>query len=298
MNFRKTQSPYAICQQILEKSQVDLLLFEAADMIKRSLVTEWSKLADADKLSLRQYLLNYTLHRNLPSYVREKILQVVAIMIKRISIEDSGVERNLILNEMQKMITSGNMHQQFLACRIIYAIMQEYVTTVKSDDTGLTFEEHFRAKKYFESNDIRRIFVMILEAFEELSKILDLNNSEHVHLLLEYFTIEEQILMWGYVSPLLPKRLIGVFETINKSEQNPSLRLTMQWERIFIHDPKVLDMFFLMYWKVREIPELQQKAICCLMQLASLNGPIVNNPDNKLKYLSKFLTHFLQMLSR
>lgn len=72
-----------VCQQILEKSTVDLLLFEAADVIKRALIIEWDELQDQDRLGLRQYLLNYVLQRHLQPYIREKILQVIAIMIKR-----------------------------------------------------------------------------------------------------------------------------------------------------------------------------------------------------------------------
>ena len=40
--------------------------------------------------------------------------------------------------------------QQILGCNIITALMQEYATTVKSSDVGLTWETHFKAKKQFE----------------------------------------------------------------------------------------------------------------------------------------------------
>jgi hypothetical protein len=40
--------------------------------------------------------------------------------------------------------------QQILGCNIISALMQEYATTVKSSDVGLTWETHFKAKKQFQ----------------------------------------------------------------------------------------------------------------------------------------------------
>lgn len=266
-------------------------------MIKQTLVVEWDNLEDQYKLSLRQYLLNYILNRNVQPFVREKILQVVAIMIKRSSILDAGVERGFILDEAQKMISSGNISQQYLACRIVYSIMQEYSTTIKSSDTGLTFDEHFKAKKQFELIDLRKIFVMIFDALVAIMKIIDLTNPTHAHLLLEYFTIHEQVLMWGYVSPLLSKRLIGIFETINKTDQCPSLRLTLSWERIIL-DPRVVEVFFGIYWKVRDLPQIQPKSLTCIVQLSTLNGPVLNNQEHKLKYVSNFLTHFLQLTSR
>lgn len=286
-----------MCQQILEQSSNDMLLFEAADVIKRALIIEWDEFQEQDKITLRQYLLNYVLHRHTQSYVREKILQVIAIMIKRISITDAGRETRSILEEMEKMMLGGDIQQKFLVCRIIMSIMQEYVITIKSDDTGLTFSEHFKAKKQFELMHLRKVFEMVLNAIEQLMKELDLENSRHAHLLLEFLNIVEQILLWGYVSPLLPKRLIGLFESISKTDQSPSLRLNIQWERIMLN-PKVIELFFAVYWKVRDIPELQRKNLVCIVQLSTLNGTIFSNPQSKLEYILNYLTKYLQLLSK
>lgn len=298
LNFRKSKSPYAICQQILEKSTVDLLLFEAADVIKRALITEWDELPDEHRLGLRQYLMNYVLHRESQPFVRDKILQVIAIIIKRNSIVDLGQETGSILAEMEKMLAVGELKQKLLVCRIVYAIMQEYLITIKSDDSGLTFSEHFKAKKQFEAHHLRKIFDMAFKAIEELMNIIDMENGGHAHLLLELLNIEEQILMWGYVSPLLPKRLIGLFESITKTDQSPSLRLNYQWQPIMLN-PKVIELFFGVYWKVREIPELQRKNLTCIVQLSTLNGSIFGqNPQPRLDYINNYLTKFLQLLFR
>lgn len=274
-----------------------MLLFEAADVIKRALIVEWDELQEQDKLGLRQYLLNYVLNRQLQPYVREKILQVIAIMIKRFGVLDAGRETRTILSDMEKMMAVGEIEQKFMVCRILMAIMQEYVITVKSDDVGLTFSEHFKAKKQFELIHLRKIFEMVLNAIEEMAKVMDLENSGHAHLLLEFLNIQEQILLWGYVSPLLPKRLIGLFETITKTDQSPSLRLNIQWERIMLN-PKVVELFFGVYWKVREIPELQRKNLTCIVQLSTLNGTIFSNPQAKHQYILNYLTKYLQLLSR
>lgn len=285
-----------MCQQILEKSTVDMLLFEAADVIKRALIIEWDDLQENDKLGLRQYLLNYVLHRHTQPYVREKILQVIAIMIKRISITDAGRETRTILGQMEELLLNGDIQQRFLVCRIISAIMQEYVITIKSDDAGLTFSEHFKAKKQFEMMHLRNIFEMMLNTIEQIAKGLDLKNPQHANLLLEFLNIEEQILLWGYVSPLLPKRLIGLFETVTK-DQSPSLRLNIQWERVMLN-PRVIDLFFGVYWTVRDIPELQQKGLTCIVQLSTLNGTIFSNPQAKIEYIVNFLTKYLHLLAR
>lgn len=67
-------------------------------------------LQQSDIVSLRQYLLHYIISKvSLAPFVRERILQVIAIMVKRGSIEDLGEERNEILNEVEKLIMSGDL---------------------------------------------------------------------------------------------------------------------------------------------------------------------------------------------
>jgi predicted lysophospholipase L1 biosynthesis ABC-type transport system permease subunit len=64
----------------------------------------------SDIASLRQYLLHYIISKpTLAPFVRERILQVIAIMVKRGSVEDLGEERKEILNEVEGLIMSGDM---------------------------------------------------------------------------------------------------------------------------------------------------------------------------------------------
>uniref|UniRef100_A0A7G3ART2 Exportin-4 n=1 Tax=Lutzomyia longipalpis TaxID=7200 RepID=A0A7G3ART2_LUTLO len=231
------------------------------------------------------------------SFVRERILLVVAIMIKRMSIHDAGAERATILAEFEQIIAEGDAKQQYLVCRVLMAMMQEYMTTIKSDDSGLTFEDHFRAKKQFESTSLQKIFLMILKALEKLNDNFDGTTGVQV-LCLEYLTIMEVILSWGFItaSPIFSKRLIGLFEMTFRIEQTPSLRLNLQWEATILQ-PCVVKLFFDIYWKCRSFSELQGKAANCLVQLATLNGPIMEKLGNKLKYVVNYFTNYLQLLS-
>lgn len=298
MKFRRTSTPYAICREIFEKSKCDLLLFEAADTLRRSIVSEWSQLQCEDRTMLRQYLLTFCIERDIPSFIRSKILQVVAIMIKRSSIIDNGAERLRLMTEMSTMITTGDVRQQFLGCKILFAIMQEFLITIKSDDTGLTFEEHFRAKKLFELSELKRIFVIIFQAAEKIASNIEgpSAQTESLQLLGEYITLAELVLMWGYVSPLLPNRLINALEMNSKMDQSPALRLSAQWA-VVVLDPQVLDVFFGIYWKVRDVPELQPKALTCIVQFSTLNGPVISQPEIRTAYVTNYLTHFLQLIA-
>ncbi len=93
-----------------ETSKVDYVLFEAAGLLKDGLIREWSLLAPDDIKGLRAYLLSYVIGNPvLSNYIRERIVQVIAIIIKRQSVEDLGEDRRLVLGEVRQLITGGNM---------------------------------------------------------------------------------------------------------------------------------------------------------------------------------------------
>ena len=63
-----------------------------------------------DIASLRQYLLQYVANRSatLPVFVREKILQVIAIMVKRGSVDDNATHRGQLINEIENLILNAD----------------------------------------------------------------------------------------------------------------------------------------------------------------------------------------------
>lgn len=95
---------------ILETTTVDCVLFETAGVIKAALIREWPMLQQSDITILRQYLLLYIIDRiTLPSFVRERILQVITFIMKKGMIEGLTEESKEILNEVEKLITSADL---------------------------------------------------------------------------------------------------------------------------------------------------------------------------------------------
>lgn len=92
---------------------MEYVLFEAAEVLKSALIREWAFLQESDILSLRQYLMHYITSKDMPAYVQDRILQVIAIIVKRGSVDDFGRERTNILSEVERMIvdsTSSKVH--------------------------------------------------------------------------------------------------------------------------------------------------------------------------------------------
>lgn len=78
--------------------------------------------------------------------------------------------------------------------------MTEYAITVKSADIGLPWEAHFKAKKQFESSDLKRIFQFCIYFFSEVVKT-DPPYPDSMMLLTEQILkIAEGVLSWGYLT--------------------------------------------------------------------------------------------------
>ena len=294
LNFRKTKSPYHMCKQLLEQSKNNYVLFEASGLLKEGLIREWHELSAQDISQLRSYLLQYVVNNPLLSaYVRERIVQVIAIMVKRRSVEDGGEDRGVVIGEVQQLITGGNAQMQLIGCSIITALMQEYATTVKSSDVGLPWEVHFKAKKQFESTDLQNIFRFSVGALRELAANLVLPLNEEMRNLVRRLTvISETVLSWTFINVNLPKKLISVFE----ADQNPSLRPGAAWKEVML-EPSLVSFFFDLHWRVREDDIISHHTLNCLVQLASLNGQTMNTKELRLQYLSNYISGFSTLVT-
>jgi len=75
--------------------------------------------------------------------------------------------------------------------------LQEYATTAKSSDIGLTWEIHLKEKKQFEQSDMKKIFKFCVEVFNELIK-KDFDEST-LPLVKSLLSIVESMLAWGFI---------------------------------------------------------------------------------------------------
>lgn len=58
----------------------------------------------------------------------------------------------------------------------------------------------------------------------------------------------------------------------------------------------MVELFYRLHFKVRNLPDLCHHTLNCLTQLASLNGPVMTNKDVRVQYISNFLTQFVHFV--
>lgn len=297
VTFSKSQMTIPQCFHILENSRVELVLFETVKMMKNIIIYEWRGLNDEDKILLRQKLLDYVINnQQLHTSVVERVLQIVSIMVKRKFIEDGGVELKVLMATIKGMIFgSQEARVQQVSFAIIVSILQEFTNTVKSEDVVLSFEEHFRCKKMFETRELPAVFQLILDALERLLPVLDMTNSSHFIMMESSLKIMELVLSWSYITAMIPKRIIKAFENLNNIKQQPSLRLSVLWQPLMLRR-RTIEVFFIIYWRVRDHGNLQQRSINCLIQLSTLSGPIFQQPNSSFTYFKDYVELLLMMM--
>ncbi|GIX93060.1 exportin-4 [Caerostris extrusa] len=221
LSFQKTKNPFHLCQFILANSKSDYVQFQAASLLKQATIREWKLMEKPVVEQLRTGLLNFVLQNlSLQNYVREQLLLVVAIMVKRSSVEEGSEIVADFLTEVSRLISSGDAMMQTIGCSILTALLNEFSSSTRASD----------------KTDLKRLFQFCLQGLSELNKIVPPIPQDTAKLFKKFLIIAEQVLTWNFqFAMLLPRKLVGMFE----SQQSPALRPTGEWHDVFL-DPNTL----------------------------------------------------------
>ncbi|VDI81588.1 Hypothetical predicted protein [Mytilus galloprovincialis] len=292
LEFRKTKLPYNICKYILENSKCDYVLFQAATTIKESVIREWALLEATDIEALRSFLLHFiTQHILLQSYAREQILQTVAVILKRGTIDIKGASCDSLFQDVTNLVVSGNVTMQLVACSMLTALLNEYSSSSRTSSVGFTWEFHAKCKRAFEEKDLKRVFQFALQVMNELERQPEPITREATAVLNRLLSISEHVLCWEF-TPKVFRRHIGSFEM----NQNVPLKPNKNWRDTLL-DKSVVELFFKIYKRVRYNSDMANHCLQCISQLASLNGPVFPDDKSKCQYLAFLLGAFLPMLA-
>ncbi|XP_034940130.1 exportin-4-like [Chelonus insularis] len=279
LEFRKTKSPYLLCQQILETSTVDYVVFESIGLMKIALIREWNSISKDDINSVKDYLLHYVINKlTLAPFVRERIFQVVAVIVKISSVNDSRENFTMILNQVESMISNKDLHIKLLGCGIIAALMQEFSISTKSSDIGLSLILHKKTKFKFETTELPRIYRFCTHALSEF--INNTGSEEDVPFLKHLLSTLEGIFSWTFLGQV-PNKNFYLLPTSNNA----------------IFDPSMIQLFFKVYKLIRTNLGLAHYARSCLVELSDICENVRCSNEVELQYLSYYMEEFLRLVS-
>ena len=268
------------------------VVFQASQTIKEAVVREWTLLSPADVENLRSFLLHYvTRNVSLESYVREQVLQTVAVIFKRGTIDTERPNRDALFNDVTQLISSGNLSMQLVACSILSAILNEYSSTNRSSNVGLTWEFHSKCKLAFEQNELKKVFLFCLQVLSDLQKIEGNPGREATVVLNRFLSITEHCLSWEFLPRHMPRRYVGSF----LSNHAVSFKPPPTW-RDTVLDKGLLHLMFQIHSKVRFNSEMAHHSLQCIAQLASMNGNVFADEKVKTEYLGNFVQTFLDVI--
>ncbi|XP_022081901.1 exportin-4-like isoform X2 [Acanthaster planci] len=291
--FRKSKAPFAACRHILEHSKADYVLFQAASTIKEAAVREWLLLNRKEIESMQTFLLKYVMQNaKLPNYVREQILQAVAVIFKRGTMDMKDTGRDALFTDVSQMIASGQPQLQLMACSMLTALLNEYSSSSRTSAIGLSWEFHNDCKRLFEVKDLKRVFLFAVQVLHQFEANHAALGQEATTVCSRFLSIAEQVLSWDFMLVRPTRRRIGIFEAL----QAPPLKPDASWKDVLL-DKGLLELFFKLHSKVRQNVEMCHHALQCLAQLASLSGPVLSSDKVTAEYLSHYVQCLLQMLN-
>eukprot|EP00124_Ichthyophonus_hoferi_P002300 Ihof_evm3s151 gene=Ihof_evmTU3s151 len=157
LDFRALNGALPLCRYILERCTNPYVQFVACQTVKEAMGREWTQLEVKDVAAMEEFMLQYLVcHTDVQPYVRQELIQAIAVMLKRGWVENEAL-RNMALRQMGEMM-AGDVTMKTYGGLLMIGLLNEFSSGTKSSEVGLTWEFHDQSKKYFETNDLKGIF--------------------------------------------------------------------------------------------------------------------------------------------
>ncbi|CAO3661292.1 unnamed protein product [Umbelopsis ramanniana] len=282
-NFRQTPQILPACQYILDNTDAPMVQFQAAAAICEIILREFSAYQTQDLVSLKNFMLNYCLHRpNLPKYVRDQLVLAVATIMKRGFMEWTETERENMFTNIKELWDMNNEQAPVLASALSNAYLDQF-SDMKARAVGLNWEFHHKCKVWFEQHMLQRLFQHSLQTLHR-----QCHGRENVamasptpDILFETVTLVEKILHWEFDETSDHAALPGTSGNGSRNDNSdldsdePDTRRSFtifprSW-RSLIGNRDVIWLFFTLYLIVQHDDRLGHRLRQCLIQLSGQN---------------------------
>ncbi|KAJ3089378.1 Exportin-4 [Quaeritorhiza haematococci] len=299
---------------MLDPAQIQAQLEQACLDFQEAATREYSLHSASDIHALRDFLLAFVLQRDgvLERFVKEQVLQAVAVMVKRGWLDESPAEKEVVFHRVTELLAAPELAKKQIALSLLNALIDEF-STDKASAVGLPWDFHHRCRRSFEEGELRRIFQIILQLLHAFMHGHQQHVQHHPQATLSHedkaflgqcVVAAEKVLSWEFAMPN-DELLAGTFDNRggsgggaddSSSDLTVSTRFPASWREILVR-PDVLDLFFQLHSLVLYYTTFSHRSRQCLVQLAGMHGPVFGGDLNAQRaYVNHLLKGFVEMI--
>ena len=156
------------CREVLNSSDMPAAQFQAALAVRDVLMRDWHLLPPEALVSLREEMLQTTISRVLTPpgavpFVRQQLLQLVALMFKRVWLSDgAAAAKDALVAQVSQLLGAPQDSAQSLGIQLLLAVLNEFSFS-RLTAVGMTWEFHLLARYSFQQDSLLRFFSIIVE---------------------------------------------------------------------------------------------------------------------------------------
>ncbi|RKP27749.1 armadillo-type protein [Syncephalis pseudoplumigaleata] len=289
IEFKRTPNILPACRYILEHTTTPLVQFHTALAIREALVREYALLSKQDVQDVRDYLLRLCCERNsVERFVREQLLHVYAVILKRSWMDLDASERDRVFAQTEDLLQATG-HHRLVALALYNAVLDEFSSS-KASRIGLTLHYHQECRVSFTEDHLLRVFQSILRVIHQEIQGRQVNDA------LRYGTLLlEKVFSWDFTQ----RRRFTLSRDSAVSEQEiagETPDFPLSWRDTLL-DPAVLSFFFEAYDVLRHDENTAHRARQCLVQLSGIHGAVIDSDATALNYASVMMRGYEKLIA-
>eukprot|EP01052_Picozoa_sp_SAG31_P008701 SAG31_NODE_442_length_15661_cov_4.132245_20_plen_326_part_01 len=270
-----------------------------ASSIVVCLCRNWNAIPPEQIEMLRTELLEFTVGQwgAIQPFIRTQLLAVVALIIKRAYLDESGTAIRAAFLEQAQTLAHGTAAMQAIGIRLMLALSDEFSFSRRSA-VALSWEFHLKSRFAFQSEELQKLFVMAVEVLGR-----QLGASEFNEALDPALSLAVAVVSWDFKTTSSQSTIMnGFFRAQSEIQSNEVqfLKPDVAW-RPTVTNPQLMDVFFSLAGQLRGEPPLAHKARQVLLHLSKLEGvdratDVFANREERFGYYSQMLARTTQWL--
>jgi hypothetical protein len=288
LEFRESQHVFEGFRRVLETSSNPFAYFQAACAAKAALVPKWQSITVEERHQLQQLCFGILSSQpSLPAYVREQLLQILALLFKLSWGERPAESAARFNGVIQQLVDAGSSE---VAVRLMTAAVVEF-GILKTSTIGVPWEFHNMCRSSFETTGM---LISCLSRAIQLVGEMALVGVTQPPLVAPTLQLAMEVLSWDFQAQ---SRTGGSFV---KPENAPLTTTTPvvlpdTWEPL-IADPHMLAKFFGLYGHIRHDDVCSHLLRQCLQLLAAVGPSVFSTESSRQQYYASLALHTLQLL--